>query len=67
VLKRSSDHDFGFWLLDFATGGLHQLVTLRKGSGPWTKGFDVSPDGRQILFDRYRENSDIVLIDRAPR
>jgi hypothetical protein len=27
--------------------------------------FDVSPDGKQILFERYRENSDIVLIDRV--
>ena len=26
--------------------------------------FDVSPDGKQILFDRLRENSDVVLIDR---
>jgi len=25
--------------------------------------FDVTPDGKQIVFDRLRENSDIVLID----
>jgi hypothetical protein len=25
--------------------------------------FDVSRDGKQIIFDRYRENSDVVLID----
>jgi len=25
--------------------------------------FDVSPDGKQIVFDRLRDNSDIVLID----
>jgi hypothetical protein len=25
--------------------------------------FDVTPDGKQIVFDRSRENSDIVLID----
>ena len=31
------------------------------------KSFDVSPDGKQILFDRIRENSDIVLIDLPPR
>jgi Tol biopolymer transport system component len=32
-------------------------------------GFDVSPDGKQIVFDRARNASDIVLIDlpRAPR
>jgi len=27
------------------------------------RSFDVSPDGKQILFDRYRQNPDIVLID----
>jgi hypothetical protein len=31
------------------------------------KSFDVSPDGKQILFDRYRASSDLVLIDRSPR
>ena len=25
----------------------------------------VTPDGRQIVFDRQRENSDIVLIERT--
>ena len=25
--------------------------------------FDVTPDGKQIVFDRLLENSDIVLID----
>ena len=25
--------------------------------------FDVTPDGQRIVFDRLRENSDIVLID----
>jgi hypothetical protein len=28
--------------------------------------FDVSPDGRYIIFDRRREDSDIVLIDLNP-
>ena len=29
--------------------------------------FDVTPDGKQIVFDRAKENSDIVLIDLAAR
>jgi hypothetical protein len=29
--------------------------------------FDITPDGRQIVFDRLRENSDIVLIDLPAR
>jgi hypothetical protein len=28
--------------------------------------FDITPDGQSIVFDRARENSDIVLIDLAP-
>jgi Tol biopolymer transport system component len=54
-----------FWLLDLATGRLRQLTSLRPGFD--IKSFDISPDGKQILFDRYRENSDIVLIDLPAR
>ena len=54
-----------FWLLDLATGRLRRLTNLRPGFA--MKSFDVSPDGKQILFDRFRENSDVVLIDLPPR
>ena len=54
-----------FWLLDFQTQRLRQLTDLQKGFD--TKSFDISRDGKQILFDRYRENSDVVLIDLQPR
>ena len=54
-----------FWLVDLETGVRRQLTDLRPEYG--TKSFDVSPDGKQILFDRYRENSDVVLIDLPPR
>ncbi len=54
-----------FWLLDLATGRLRRLTNLRPGFA--MKSFDVSPDGKQILFDRYRDNSDVVLIDLPPR
>ncbi len=54
-----------FWLLDLATGQLRQLTNLRPGFD--IRSFDISPDGKQILFDRYRENSDVVLIDLPPR
>jgi len=37
--------------------------SLALGAG----GFDISPDGRTILFDRYRENSDVVLTDLPGR
>jgi Tol biopolymer transport system component len=50
-----------FMLLDLETGGQRQLTNLRGGFG--MQGFDVSPDGKKIIFDQYRENSDVVLID----
>jgi hypothetical protein len=31
------------------------------------RAFDITPDGKQIVFDRTRENSDILLIDLAAR
>ncbi len=52
-----------FWMVDLETGQRHQLTNLKSGDSIGS--FDVSPDGRQILFDRVRQNSDIVLIDLA--
>ena len=52
-------HDF--WSFDLTTGKVRQLTNL--GHGFTVRSFDVSPDGKQILFDRSRENSDIVLIE----
>ena len=43
------------------TGHQRQLTDLKPGS--LIQSFDISPDGKQIVFDRLRENSDIVLID----
>jgi Tol biopolymer transport system component len=50
-----------FWLLDLATKNQRQLTRLSDQGMLQT--FDVTPDGKQILFDRSRENSNIVLID----
>jgi serine/threonine protein kinase len=54
-----------FSLLNLATGQLRDLTHLTRQF--IMRSFDVSPDGKQILFDRYRENSDLVLIDLPPR
>jgi len=50
-----------FWLLDFETGKTRALTRLEDSATMRT--FDVTPDGRLIVFDRLRNNSDIVLID----
>jgi serine/threonine protein kinase/Tol biopolymer transport system component len=50
-----------FWSFDVVTGQRRQLTRLRPGES--VRRFDVSPDGKRILFERVRENSDIVLIE----
>jgi hypothetical protein len=50
-----------FWLLDLATNKTRLLARLNSAGAMQT--FDITPDGKQIVFDRLREKSDIVLID----
>jgi Tol biopolymer transport system component/predicted Ser/Thr protein kinase len=52
-----------FWLANLSTGEKRQLTKLKTGYSVRT--FDISADGKEILFDRVQENSDIVLIDLA--
>jgi Tol biopolymer transport system component len=50
-----------FSLFDFATKQSRQLTRLSNRGDLGT--FDITPDGKEIVFDRSRENADIVLID----
>lgn len=50
-----------FWLLDLSTMRSRRLTRLNNPAA--MRSFDISPDGRRIVFDRLRENSDILLID----
>ena len=50
-----------FWLLDLPTNKSRQLSRFNNPAA--TRSFDVTADGKQIMFDRVQENSDIVLID----
>jgi Tol biopolymer transport system component len=50
-----------FWLIDFGTKSQRQLTRLSNQGALRT--FDITPDGKAIVFDRSRENSNIVLID----
>ena len=61
VLKQGGFRHQDFHLMDLTTGRVRPLTRLRGGESLLR--FDVSPDGRQILFERVRENSDIVLIE----
>jgi len=53
-----------FWLLDLTTKKSRQLTRFKNSSAA-TQSFDVTADGKQIVFDRVRDNADIVLIDLA--
>jgi dipeptidyl aminopeptidase/acylaminoacyl peptidase len=51
-----------FFLIDLASGRERQLTDLRPEFE--MRSFDTSLDGKQILLDRVRQNSAVVLIDR---
>lgn len=53
-----------FWLLDIPTKKTRKLADLDLAT---TRTFDITPDGKQIIFDSLRENSDIVLITRTAK
>jgi Tol biopolymer transport system component len=50
------------WVVDLETGRERRLT--RFGPGFTISDFDVTPDGQHIIFDRVRDDSDIVLIER---
>jgi hypothetical protein len=54
-----------FWVIDLTTGRSRQLTSLGREFA--LGDFDVSGDGREIVFDRAREESDIVLFERPDR
>jgi len=64
ILKGDISHK-EFSVVDLKTGRERQLTHLGRESV--IGDFDVSSDGREIIFDRAREESDIVLFDLADR
>lgn len=52
-----------FWAVDLRSGVERALTDL--GPGQVIGDFDVAADGRRIVFDRAREESDIALIELA--
>ena len=65
VVKLGGFRRQDFWLLDLATGKRRQLTRFRPGES--LHRFDISPDGRRIVFERVRENSDVALIELPSR
>ena len=64
ILKGDVSHK-EFWLVDLETGHERQLTNLGRKFA--IGDFDVSADGREIIFDRAREESDIVVFDLPGR
>ena len=50
-----------FYAVNLHTGQERQLTDLK--TSVQMRNFDVMPDGKQIVFDRLRQNSDIAMID----
>jgi serine/threonine protein kinase/Tol biopolymer transport system component len=50
-----------FWILNLDTMRTSRISSFDLRATNRT--FDITPDGKQIVFDRLRENSDLVLID----
>jgi Tol biopolymer transport system component/tRNA A-37 threonylcarbamoyl transferase component Bud32 len=65
VFKAGGFRRQNLWLVDVATGHRRPLTALKPGES--LQRFDVSPDGKRILFERVRENSDVVLIELPRR
>ena len=53
------------WLLDLTTNKSRQLTNLSDRG--FLNTFDVTPDGKYLVFDRTRQNSDVVRIDLPAR
>jgi tricorn protease-like protein len=62
-MPRTQSRDF--WVLDLATKKTHALTHLSDQGA--INVFDIAPDGKQIVFDRLRQNSDISLIELPQR
>jgi len=54
-----------FWMLELPSKRVRPIARLKHQATMRT--FDVSPDGKRIVFDRSRDNSDVVLIDLPRR
>lgn len=61
VLRGEIEHK-DFWLVDLESGSDRRLTSFTDAVS--VHDFDVSPDEREIVFDRVQDHSDVVLIER---
>jgi Tol biopolymer transport system component len=65
VVQKGEFWHKNFWLIDLATGEQRQLTNFSREF--LITDFDVSPDGKEIVFSRHKENSNVILIDLLAR
>ena len=61
MLLRGEMQHKNLWLLDLETRAERQLTNF--GADFEIRDFDLSPDGREVVFERAQERSDVVLLD----
>jgi serine/threonine protein kinase/Tol biopolymer transport system component len=62
TLQGTAPHQ-NFFSVDVATGAQRQLTSFDLKSGSVIQNFDISSDGKRIVFDRLRNHADIVLMN----
>ena len=65
VILRGEMQHKNLWLLELETGAERQLTNF--GAEFNIRDFDISPDGREVVFERAQERSDVVLLDLSGR
>ena len=60
VLRGEIQHK-NLWLIDLDTGAERQLAEIPPDFD--IQGFDISPDGHEVVLERMQEHSDVVLIE----
>ncbi len=65
VFLRGEIQHKDLWLVDLDTGAERQLTSLPSDFD--VRDFDLSPDGREVVFERVQERSDLVLLDLPRR